>query len=356
MYDDKKITEYNGVANYNGVVNFIEEKYFFKCKEIKSQENLREKIYLLNKNRFFIGIFEYKKIFVDFYINLMKENIQLVENCFYYINTANEYFYSNLKNYIIINNSEKLNIFENIDFISEFSDIKIVEFTNKEIKVLKESFKEYILSDSFPTQQEFSLDKMNLYHEIKKFRVIFSYDLKNKDFFFKILKKFSVYRENLLNYQIFTYDLDNPTASLEESQFFKFTQESGIFFTDQIFENDYAFLIPDIKLEKINEFANKNIKDYKESQKSNKNQAILIDNQNEGKNIVDKQKINSKKYVTAKIVEKLDIPGNENKEVAKIDNVNKNIVENIQEFKLSEKNKLEENYINVGDEKNKKEK
>lgn len=337
---------------------------------------LKSKIKELSNQRFFIGIFDkanFKTAYEIFY-KIMYENILIVENCFYFINENNNNnneqenilsFYSRFKNFILVNNSEKIQVFEDIDHLLNYP-IKnnsnnsllpnnYLEAVNSFSKVSKL----YFFDTSFPTIMEFKREKINLIFQYSKFRVIFSYDKTNKEIILKTLKEFVSHRKNVENYSILNFDMENAKYFDEEQKvYLYFTRVAGVHFTNQNFENIFHFNMDNQDIIKINEFADDNHAKYQkmfevDNNSLNSNSEINkknYENKSNNKNSSSNNNINNpeKKFVTAKIVEKLDnINNNESGDIKhinnNIDNQKTNMIK--ANIKNQEKNKLEEDFV-----------
>lgn len=402
IYDNGNLIELGGSLGYDSVKKYIEEKYFFKCEKIENINLLKSLILALSNQRFFIGILD-KKNFESSYnifFKTMYENLLIVENCYYFIKSGenedkeNESFlnfYSKFNNFILMSNSEKINVFEDLDYIIEYPK-KIIPSIDKNspknpiypkdyLKALKKFSKDakhYFYNNSFASVIEFKKEVINIIFQYSKLRVIFTYDSKSKESVMSTLKKFVAYRKNVDNYNIMHFDLENvKNLEEEEKLYLYFTQVAGVHFTNQNFENIFHYNLENLDITNMIEFADVNYAKFKLMNEAINNNSLnqgldrnpnkeghinnnINETQNKGKTY-NENSINSleKKFVTAKIVEKLDEIDYDEKgniKEASSNNYSNTNKKNIQPSvdNKHEKNKLADDFVK-GSNKNKEE-
>jgi len=277
----------------------------------------------------------------------MYENMLIVENCFYFSHNNNNNnnknflsFYSSLKNFILINNSEKINVYEDIDFILNYpypsSASQETNYLAAAVNSLSTSAKSYFFDNSFAAVFIFTKLQMNLIYQYPKLRAVFSFDKLSEEAVMRSLRMFAAQRKNLENYNVMLFDLENSKDfEEEEKMYLYFTRVPGVHFTDKSFENISHFNMESLDIAKLNEFADDNYSNFKnmiESQHhSNSSLDVKSDFIDAEKDVKSKKggkasNANSagksggnnasanakgnfaveKKFVTAKIVEKLD--------------------------------------------------
>jgi hypothetical protein len=306
IYNEGTISELPGVVDYTTLKNYIEEKYYFSCKNLKNKNELEFTIknYSSLKKRFFIGIFGSKNFenSKEILKKLLQLNLMNIENCFYYENYSNEFLFSNYKNYIYINTGDKFIIYDEIQYLINYNRAITGYESIEEINIIQDNFSKnfqnFLLEKTFPDYEEFFIEDIYKYFARKKDVIIFTFDDNNKIKILNLMKKFLMDIESRNKFIVLYFDMKNiANFTADDLYFLKFSNETGVYFTDCIFEHYEKFIKDNITLEKINKFVNKkfekiNITDFKEK----------ITNEDNHKG----NRKNKNKYIIPKIVSKIN--------------------------------------------------